>query len=120
MEFGYAIQVLREKLADDSYELTLAVEQKDEEMQEREKERLAILQDAMNALAKPSSVPQANELLPHVSGSALLAAFDVCFTMREWCGNVIAGADKDDDTTKDKEMLDKCNAFIGWFKEHYR
>jgi hypothetical protein len=58
--------------------------------------------------------------IPVVSGSALLAAFDVCFTMREWCGNVIAGADKEDDTTKDKEMLDKCNAFIGWFKEHYR
>jgi len=69
MDFGYAIQILREKLVDDSYELTLAVEQKDEEVQERQKERLAILQDAMNALAKPSSIPQANELLPHVSGS---------------------------------------------------
>lgn len=72
MDFGYAIQVLREKLADDSYELTLAVEQKDEEIQERQKERLAILQDAMNALAKPSIVPQVNELLPHVSNRALL------------------------------------------------
>jgi hypothetical protein len=76
MDFGYAIQVLREKVVDDSYELTLAVEQKDEDMQERQKERLAILQDAMNALAKLSIVPQANELLPHVVGrSEQLKAF---------------------------------------------
>jgi hypothetical protein len=69
MDFGYAIQILREKAVDNSYELTLAVEQKDEEIQERQKERLAILQDAMNALAKPSSVSKANELSPLVSGS---------------------------------------------------
>ena len=56
MDFRYAIQILREKAVDDSYKLTLAVEQKDEEIQERQKERLDILQGAMNALAKRSSL----------------------------------------------------------------
>jgi len=50
MELGYAIQILREQLADDAWDLSLAVETKDKEIEERQKERLQQLQDAMNIL----------------------------------------------------------------------
>ena len=50
MELGYAIQTLREQLADDAWGLSLAVQQKDKEIEERQKVRLQQLQDAMNIL----------------------------------------------------------------------
>lgn len=49
---------------------------------------------------------------------ALRKAFDVCCTMREWCENVIAGADDETDVQNDKEMSEKSNIYIEWYRNN--
>ena len=48
----YVIRILREQLMSDSQDLTWAIKNKDKEIEERQRERLDKLQDAMNILSK--------------------------------------------------------------------
>ena len=46
----YAITVLREKVLDESYDLTAAIKNKDKHIEEKQRTRLVHLQDAMNLI----------------------------------------------------------------------
>ena len=49
--FDYAIGILREQVYSDSYDLTWAINNNDKEIEEKMRERLRQLQDAMNYLS---------------------------------------------------------------------
>lgn len=61
-----------------------------------------------------------NLFLSGVNGCAFKSAFEVCFNMKYWCENVIAGADEDDDISKDEKMLKHCNTYLEWYRQHCR
>ena len=50
--FDYAIKILREQVYSDSYDLAWAIGNNDKEIEEKMRERLRQLQDAMNYLSK--------------------------------------------------------------------
>jgi len=52
MDLGYAIQILKEQVISDSVDLTYAIDSCDKAIEERQRERLNQLQDAINLLGK--------------------------------------------------------------------
>jgi len=52
MDLGYAIQILKNQVISDSVDLTYAIDTHDKAIEERQRERLNQLQDAINLLGK--------------------------------------------------------------------
>jgi len=50
MDLGYAIQILKNQVISDSVDLTYAIDTHDKAIEERQRERLNQLQDAINLL----------------------------------------------------------------------
>ena len=47
--------------------------------------------------------------------SALKSAYNVILEMKNNCGNVIAGADKEDDIESDIAMYNRCEEYELWY-----